>query len=216
MVTGACEDGFHLRHVNLERDIRVTAWHDLRLARAGELSVGEGLPLLFQRGIELGRASSLGRQLSEKLNATVIDESGQSRPCVMGSWTIHLARLLQAVVEQCNDKDGILWPPALAPFQVLLTPLSATPGSPALQIARSIRDQLAAQGVEVLLDDRDERPGVKFKDADLIGIPLRAGLGEKSLARDEIEIKPRGGAMTSVKTSDAVATLLQLVRQLAR
>ena len=211
MVTGANDDGFHLRHVNLGRDIQITQWHDLRTVRAGELCLTTGQPLKMQRAIEVGHVFKLGTKYSEKLNAVFLDETGKSRPCVMGCYGIGVTRTLQAIVEQCNDKDGIIWPLAVAPFQVLITPLAVAPGNPGLQLAEKLHQELEARGVEVLLDDRDERPGVKFKDADLIGIPFRIGIGEKSLARGEVEIKPRGRTILAAKIEQALETMMGLL-----
>jgi prolyl-tRNA synthetase len=126
----------------------------------------------------------------------------------MGCYGIGVTRTVQAIIEQCHDKDGIAWPLTTAPFAVCLTPLAVAPTSQAMQLAQRWLDELTAQGVEVLLDDRDERPGVKFKDADLIGLPLRVTLGEKSLARGEVELKPRTGSLMSVKTDDAIPAIL--------
>ena len=125
---------------------------------------------------------------------------------------IGVTRTLQAVIEQGNDKDGVIWPLSVAPYQVCITPLAVAPDSQAMQLAEKFYAELTAQGVEVILDDRDERPGVKFKDADLVGFPLRIALGEKSLAKGEVEIKPRDGAYQSVKIDEAVAAVLKRVR----
>jgi len=130
----------------------------------------------------------------------------------MGCYGIGVTRTLQAIIEQCNDKDGIIWPLAVAPFAVCITPLSVAPGSLAMSLAEQLHAQLASQGVEALLDDRDERPGVKFKDADLIGLPLRVTLGEKCLARGEVELKPRAGAVFAVKAEAAGAEVLAWLR----
>jgi prolyl-tRNA synthetase len=213
MVTGANEDGFHLRHVDISRDIQVTNWADLRTVRAGELCAVSGLPLKIQRAIEVGHVFKLGTKYSEKMNAFFLDEQGKSRPCVMGCYGIGVTRTMQAIIEQCNDKDGIVWPLAVAPYQVCITPLGVAPGSATMTLAEKIYEELTQQGVEVILDDRDDRPGVKFKDADLVGFPLRLSIGEKSLAKGEVEIKPRGGQMVLVKAEEAVARLVALVKE---
>src|SRR5580700_501567 len=122
----------------------------------------------------------------------------------MGCYGIGVTRTLQAVIEQCNDKDGIIWPLSVAPYQVCITPLAVAPESEAMKLAEKIYAELSARGVDVILDDRDERPGVKFKDSELVGFPIRIALGEKSLAKGEAEIKPRGGALQSVKSDAAV------------
>jgi prolyl-tRNA synthetase len=129
----------------------------------------------------------------------------------MGCYGIGVTRTLQAVIEQCNDKDGILWPLSVAPYQVCITPLNVDPGSEAMKLAEKYYAELTAHGVDVILDDRDERPGVKFKDADLVGFPIRLAIGEKSLAKGEVEIKPRGGALQSVKADAAVESVMKLL-----
>jgi prolyl-tRNA synthetase len=213
MTTGANVDGFHLRHVALERDIQVSKWADLRTVKAGERCAANGEPLKIRRAIEVGHVFKLGTKYSEKMNAFFLDEQGQSKPCVMGCYGIGITRTLQAVIEQCNDKDGILWPLAVAPYAVCITPLGVAPGSATMKLAEAIYGELSARGVEVILDDRDERPGVKFKDADLAGFPFRIGIGEKSLAKGEVELKPRGGALLPVKAEQAVERMIELLRQ---
>ena len=211
MTTGANEDGFHLRGVSVGRDILPTSWFDLRTVTAGEPCAKCGKPLKIQRAIEVGHVFKLGTKYSEKLNAYYLDADGKSKPCVMGCYGIGVTRTLQAVIEQCNDKDGIVWPLAVAPFQVCITPLAVAKDSPVMQLAEKLYTELSAAGVEVILDDRDERPGVKFKDADLVGFPLRLAIGEKSLAKGEVELKPRGGVLTAVKVEQAVANVRQFL-----
>ncbi|KAF0171411.1 MAG: prolyl-tRNA synthetase [Limisphaerales bacterium] len=211
MTTGANEDGFHLKGVSLGRDIKVTTWFDLRTVTAGEPCAKCAKPLKIRRAIEVGHVFKLGTKYSEKLNACFLDADGKSKPCVMGCYGIGVTRTLQAVIEQCNDKDGIIWPLAVAPFQVCITPLAVAKDSAVMQLAEKIYAELTAAGVEVILDDRDERPGVKFKDADLVGFPLRIGIGEKSLAKGEVELKPRGGALTLVKAEEAVAKVREFL-----
>ena len=215
MVTGANEDGFHYRNVGMERDVRVGQWADFRTVRVGELSVGAGAPLKIRRAIEVGHVFKLGTKYSEKMNANYLAEDGQRRPCVMGCYGIGITRTLQAVIEQCHDDFGISWPVSVAPYQVCLTPLSILPGSQPLAQAEKLYAELSAAGVEVILDDRDERPGVKFKDSELVGFPLRVNLGEKSLAKGEIEIKPRNAPMFSVPIDEAGARVLAWVREQA-
>lgn len=211
MTTGANEDGFHLKNVSIERDIKVTAWFDLRTVAAGEPCAKCGKPLKIRRAIEVGHVFKLGTKYSEKLNATFLAADGSRNPCVMGCYGIGITRTLQAVIEQCNDKDGILWPLSVAPYQVCITPLSVAPDSQAMKLAEQFYAELSAKGVEVILDDRDERPGVKFKDSELVGFPLRIGLGEKSLARGEVEIKPRNGALQAVKIEAVLETVLKWI-----
>jgi prolyl-tRNA synthetase len=208
MTTGANEDGFHLRHVDIARDVAVNQWSDLRLAAAGEPCTHCGQPLKIRRAIEVGHVFKLGTKYSEAFNACFLDETGKKNAAIMGCYGIGVTRTLQAVVEQCNDKDGIVWPASVAPYTVCVTPLTVTPESAVMKLAERLYSELTAHGVEVILDDRDERPGVKFKDSELIGFPIRLGIGEKSLAKDEVELKPRGGTLALVKTNDAVRTVL--------
>ncbi len=199
MTTGANEDGFHLKNVSIERDIKVSDWLDLRTVTAGEPCGKCGKSLKIRRAIEVGHVFKLGTKYSEKLGSYFLDEAGARNPCVMGCYGIGVTRTLQAIIEQCNDKDGIVWPMSVAPYQVCITPLAVTAEHPCMVVAEKLYAELTALGVDVILDDRDERPGVKFKDADLVGFPIRVSIGEKSLAKGEVEIKPRNGAVQFVK-----------------
>jgi prolyl-tRNA synthetase len=211
MTTGANEDGFHLKNVSIERDIKVTAWFDLRTVNAGEPCVKCGKPLKIRRAIEVGHVFKLGTKYSEALNATFLDVDGSRKPPVMGCYGIGVTRTLQAVIEQGNDKDGVAWPLSVAPYQVCITPLGIAPESETMKLAEKFYAELAAKNIDVILDDRDERPGVKFKDSELVGFPIRIGIGEKSLAKGDVEIKPRTGAVQFVKIEAAVDTVLKLV-----
>ena len=213
MTTGANEDGFHFRHVALERDIKPTHWADLRTVVAGEPCAKCGKPLKVQRAIEVGHVFKLGTKYSVSLNALFLDESGKQQPAIMGCYGIGVTRTLQAVIEQSHDAAGIIWPLNVAPYSVCITPLSVAQGSEVMKCAEQIYSELTSRGIDVIIDDRDERPGVKFKDSELVGFPIRIGVGEKSLAKGEVEIKPRAGALISVKTGDAVARTVELVRQ---
>jgi prolyl-tRNA synthetase len=213
MTTGANEDGFHLKNVSIERDIKMTAWFDLRTVTAGEPCVKCGKPLKIRRAIEVGHVFKLGTKYSEKLNATFLDVDGSRKPSVMGCYGIGVTRTLQAIIEQGNDKDGIIWPLSVAPYQICITPLAVAPDSEAMNLAEKIYAELIARGVDVILDDRDERPGVKFKDSELVGFPIRIGIGEKSLAKGEVEIKPRGGALQPVKAAEAVEAVMKLLEE---
>jgi prolyl-tRNA synthetase len=213
MTTGANEDGFHLKNVSIERDIKVTAWFDLRTVGAGEPCVKCGKALKIRRAIEVGHVFKLGTKYSEKLNATFLDVDGSRKPSVMGCYGIGVTRTLQAIIEQGNDKDGVIWPLSVAPYTICITPLSVAPESEPMKLAEKIYSELAAKGVDVILDDRDERPGVKFKDSELVGFPIRIGIGEKSLAKGEVEIKPRGGALQPVKIAAAVEAVMKLMEE---
>jgi prolyl-tRNA synthetase len=213
MTTGANEDGFHFRNVSMERDIKVSAWFDLRTVTAGEPCVKCAKPLKIRRAIEVGHVFKLGTKYSEKLNATFLDTDGQRKPCIMGCYGIGVTRTLQAVIEQGNDKDGIIWPLSVAPYTVCITPLAVAPDSEPMKLAEKIYAGLKAKGVDVILDDRDERPGVKFKDSELVGFPIRIGIGEKSLAKGEVEIKSRGGTLQPVKTDAGVEAVMKLLEE---
>jgi prolyl-tRNA synthetase len=211
MTTGANEDGFHFKNVSIERDIKVTAWFDLRTVSAGEPCVKCGKPLKIRRAIEVGHVFKLGTKYSEKLNATFLDVDGSRKPSVMGCYGIGVTRTLQAIIEQGNDKDGVIWPLSVAPYTVCITPLAVAPESEVMKLAEKFYAELSAKNVDVILDDRDERTGVKFKDSELVGFPIRIGIGEKSLAKGEVEIKPRNGALQSVKIEDAIQAVLKLL-----
>ena len=211
MTTGANEDGFHLRHVQIGRDVQVNTWADLRTVSAGEPCPLCGKALKIQRAIEVGHVFKLGTKYSEALGAMFLTEGGKQEPLIMGCYGIGVTRTMQAVIEQSNDKDGIIWPLSVAPFAVCITPLSVAPESQGMKLAIEFYNELTRRGVEVLLDDRDERPGVKFKDADLIGFPFRIALGEKSLAKGEVEIKPRSGKVEPVKIEQAIERVMQLI-----
>ena len=211
MTTGANEDGFHFKNVSIERDIKVTAWFDLRTVTAGEPCAKCGKPLKIRRAIEVGHVFKLGTKYSEAFNATFLDEAGARKHSVMGCYGIGVTRTLQAVIEQGNDKDGIIWPLSVAPYQVCITPLAVAPESEAMKLAEKFYTELTAKGVDVILDDRDERPGVKFKDSELVGFPIRIGIGEKSLAKGEVEIKLRNDALQSVKIEEAMTAILKLL-----
>jgi prolyl-tRNA synthetase len=190
MVTGANQDGFHLRGVDVERDIAPRAWLDLREVRAGEACPACGQPLAAAKTIEVGHIFKLGTRYSEPLGAKVLDEKGAERPVVMGSYGIGIGRALAAVVEANHDADGIVWPVSVAPYEVVVTTLNPR-NVEAAEAGERLYAALRAAGIEVVLDDRDERPGVKFKDAELVGIPYRAVVGPKGLERGVVELVRR-------------------------
>jgi prolyl-tRNA synthetase len=212
MTTGANEDGFHFRNVSIGRDIQPTCWADLRTVLPGEPCVNCGKPLKMQRAIEVGHVFKLGTKYSKAFDAFFLDEAGKQQLSIMGCYGIGVTRTLQAVIEQSHDENGIIWPLSVAPYTVCITPLNVAPESEVMKQAEQIYSDLSGQGVDVILDDRNERPGVKFKDSELVGFPLRIGIGEKSLAKGEVEIKPRGGALILVKTEAAVEKLMELIR----
>jgi prolyl-tRNA synthetase len=203
-VTGANEADRHLVHVVFDRDYKVERFEDFRLVGAGETCPRcQKGTLRIDRGVEVGHIFKLGLKYSEKLNCNFLDKDGVSKPMVMGTYGIGIGRTAAAAIEQHNDKDGIKWPAQLAPFPVTILALGA--GEPA-EKAAAFEKELAAQGIEALVDDRDERPGVKFKDADLIGIPLRLTIGEKGLKEGIVELKDRRtGVMDKIPVEQAVA-----------
>lgn len=188
--TGANKDGFHLRNVNVTRDLAITRFGDFRRVRAGEPDPISGLPLKSRRGIEVGHVFVLGTKYSEKFNAVYTDDQKQTHPMVMGCYGIGVSRTMQAIIEQSHDADGIRWPWKVAPFQVIVTLLDPKDEA-ASATARKLAEAAESAGADVIVDDRDERPGVKFKDADLIGIPLRLTVGGRGLKEGVIELKWR-------------------------
>ena len=213
-VTGANEPNAHYIEVDQERDFSPSAFADLRLAVAGDLCprCGEGV-FESHRGIEVGQVFYLGRKYSESLGATYLDTEGRERPIEMGCYGIGISRLVAAAIEQNNDSNGIIWPFSIAPFHVLLLPINYK--DQAIQGASDrIYQQLQKRGVEVLIDDRDERPGVKFKDADLIGIPLRLTVGAKGLEKDCVELRwRRDGKTDEIPLGDAAQTIHSIITQ---
>lgn len=188
--TGANKDGFHLRNVNVARDLAVTKFGDFRRVRPGEPDPKSGQPLKVRRGIEVGHIFKLGTKYSEKFGAVYTDDQKQSHLMVMGCYGIGISRTMQAVIEQSHDADGIVWPWNVAPFHVLICVLD--PQLPEMmELAKKLALAAEGAGADVIIDDRAERPGVKFKDADLIGIPLRLTIGSKGLKDGIVELKWR-------------------------
>jgi len=208
MVTGANQDDFHLRGVDVSRDIAVETWLDLREVRSGEPCPACGGALEVQKTIEVGHIFKLGTKYSEALGASVLDENGKSRPIVMGSYGIGIQRSMAAVVERHFDEAGIVWPLSVAPYEVVITQVNAKDAE-TTDAAGALYDALVARGIEVILDDRDERPGVKFKDAELVGFPYRITVGPKGLKDGKVEVvrrKTRQGRDVDLqKAADAVA-----------
>jgi prolyl-tRNA synthetase len=204
MTTGANEDDYHVRGVDVH-------WLDLREVREGEGCPSCGEPLRVVKTIEVGHIFKLGTRYSEALGATVQGEDGKSHPIIMGSYGIGIERAMAAVVERCHDDNGIVWPVSVAPYEVVVTVVK--PGDPAtLEAGERIYDALRGDGIEVLLDDRDERPGVKFKDAELIGIPWRVTVGPKGIAEGKAEIVRRAtGDAESVDLQKAAAKVSEAV-----
>jgi prolyl-tRNA synthetase len=190
MTTGANKDDHHIRGVDVSRDFDVDQWVDLR-----EVQAGEGCPqcdsgvLEIFKGMEIGHIFKLGTKYSESMGATVLNQDGKEVPIIMGSYGIGVDRILSVAVEQHHDEDGIIWPKSLAPFDVVVT-ITNMKQDDLRQAGERLYEELQGAGLEVLLDDRDERAGVKFKDADLIGIPYRITIGKK-VAEGVVELFDR-------------------------
>jgi prolyl-tRNA synthetase len=188
---GANRDEVHLRGVNWERDCPLQQVEDLRQVVEGDPSPdGQGL-LQIKRGIEVGHIFQLGTKYSEAMNARVLNENGKNVPMTMGCYGIGVSRIVAAAIEQNHDDRGIIWPASMAPFQLAIVPLNMQKSAAVASAAEDLYQQLQAAGVEVLLDDRNERPGVKFADMELIGIPHRIVIGDRALGEDKIEYKGR-------------------------
>ncbi len=189
-IVGANEDGFHIKNVNHERDFKPTKTADLRMAKAGDKDPTGPGHLKSYRGIEVGHVFYLGTKYSEKMSAQFLTPEGKLKPIEMGCYGIGVTRTVQAAIEQSHDNDGIIWPMAIAPYHVHLCVLD--PKDPTIAIAaEQFMFDWQAEGVDVFIDDRDERPGVKFKDADLLGFPIRVVLGKRGLDNNEIEVVER-------------------------
>ncbi len=208
-VSGANRPHYHLKGIKAERDFSAE-WHDIHVAKAGDSCVKCGQALTAERVIEIGNIFKLGTRYSSSLKAFFLDENGQERPIIMGSYGIGPARIAAAAVEQNNDKDGIVWPRSIAPFAVEILPLNMNDPK-TVEVAEQLYRNLREKGVDVLMDDRAERAGVKFKDADLIGIPFQVIIGEKNLKEGLLEIKNRKTRETvKVKIIEAVEETVKL------
>ncbi|MGI5921730.1 MAG: proline--tRNA ligase [Syntrophomonadaceae bacterium] len=188
---GANQDDYHYKNVNIGRDFVPEAVVDVRSATAGDICphCRQG-KLQAVRGIEVGHIFKLGTKYSQAMDAVFLDQKGKEQLMVMGCYGIGISRTMAAAVEQNNDQHGIIWPIPIAPYQVIIVPVNAK-NRDQMQAAHNIYDQLQEKGIEVIMDDRDERAGVKFKDADLIGIPVRITIGPKSLQENKVEVKKR-------------------------
>jgi prolyl-tRNA synthetase len=188
-VAGANKDGYHVRHVNFPRDFTASLVGDVALAVEGATCAHCGGVLQEANGVEVGHIFKLGDKYSKVMGATYLDDTGRQRPLIMGCYGIGVGRLLAAAVEANYDDDGIVFPISVAPFEVHLVPVGR--GVEAVKAADLLYDEWTAAGIEVLYDDRDESPGVKFKDSDLIGIPIRITVSARTLEQDAYEVKCR-------------------------
>jgi prolyl-tRNA synthetase len=210
-ITGGNKADTHLSSVSLDRDAAVTAYHDLCTAKTGDLCPKCRQPLKEMRGIEVGHVFKLGTKYSLSFDASYLDADGKKVPIVMGCYGIGVTRTLQAIIEQCHDDNGIQWPVATAPYTVAILLLNDKHDE-SRKAAEALAAQLEDKGIDVLLDDRDERAGVKLKDADLIGFPIRLVVSERSLSKGSIELKLRTQEKAElIPVADAVARVSALI-----
>ena len=211
---GANEKDRHYINVNPKRDFKDVIVADIRMVMEGDACPHCGAMLKMTRGIEAGQVFTLGTKYSEALHATFLDENGREKPLFMGCYGIGVSRTMAAAIEQNNDENGIIWPRAIAPFEVVVVPVNAK-NDAQLNIAEKIYTELKDKGVDVLLDDRKERAGVKFKDADLIGYPLRITVGPKAVDEDSVELKVRrNGDMVNVSGAEAATRAVEMLKEL--
>jgi prolyl-tRNA synthetase len=212
MTTGANRDGFHFRGVSIDDHIKVETWADLRKAKAGEPcpKCNEGRLEVF-KAVEIGHIFKLGTRYSERMGARVLTADGTEVPIVMGSYGIGVERVMVSTVELYHDDAGIIWPVSIAPFHIVITPVNVREATQ-LSVAEKLYDELQAAGVETLLDDRDERAGVKFNDAELIGIPLRITVGKK-IKDGRVELTSRATRLSEdVPVESVVGTVQSKLR----
>jgi len=203
-VSGANKPHYHSKGIRPGKHF-TAEWHDITLAKKGDMCAKCNAPIRIERVIEIGNIFMLGTKYSVPLKAFYLDEKGQEKPIIMGSYGIGPARIAAAAIEQNHDKDGIIWPKSIAPFNVEILPLNINDAG-TMETTERIYKELTEKGIEVLMDDRDERAGVKFKDADLIGIPLQLIIGEKNLREGLVEIKDR-------KTKEAVKVKVEIAEE---
>ncbi|WP_322795858.1 proline--tRNA ligase [Tepidiforma sp.] len=207
LVAGANEPDYHLKNTNHGRDWNATLVAEIALAREGDACRRCGAALAMRRGIEMGHVFKLGTLYSEKMGVYYLDERGERRPCVMGCYGIGVERMLAAIIEANHDADGITWPWEVAPFDVHVVVLGGEDPAVADALAR-LETELAAAGLEQLIDDRDDSPGIKFKDADLLGMPKRVTVSPRALERGGVELRDRRTGATSVVAIEEAARLV--------
>jgi prolyl-tRNA synthetase len=212
-VTGANEKDAHLTYVNTGRDFQVSQFVDIRKFSPGDLCPLCGKETRTDKGIEVGHTFKLGTKYSQAMEATFLDDQGKEKEMVMGCYGIGVGRTVAAAIEQSHDQNGIIFPMPIAPFQVLILPVNINIGL-LKKTAEQLYQTFSENGIEVLYDDREETPGVKFKDADLIGIPLRVTLGEKNLKKGLVEIKKRRtGEISLVKKEEVLSKIKEMIDQ---
>jgi prolyl-tRNA synthetase len=212
-VCGANEENFHFTNVNPERDFKVTAYTDLRFIKEGDPSPDGQGTIVFAKGIEVGHVFKLGTRYSEAMNAEILDENGRTKPMIMGCYGIGVSRTMAAVAEQFNDENGLVWPTNISPFDVHLIAVNMKDDAQS-DLAAELYSDLQKAGMEILFDDRQERPGVKFADSDLIGLPVRVTVGKKA-SEGIVEVKIRkNGEMQEVHKDDLADTLKNILQEL--
>ena len=208
-VCGANEDGYHVKGVTWSRDVPNAEFADIREIVSGDASpCGEGT-LEIRRGIEVGHIFQLGTKYSETMNATVLDEQGRSQPMVMGCYGIGITRIVAAAIEQNHDENGIIWPAAMAPFDVAIVPLGLDKSEVVREATEQLYSACETAGLSVFMDDRAERPGVKFAEMELLGMPLRVTVGERSLAEGKLELTVRRTGETEMIAPDQILDRIQ-------
>ncbi|WP_301962177.1 proline--tRNA ligase [uncultured Megasphaera sp.] len=213
-VTGANKHGYHYKNVNPKRDFQNVTVATIRLMTKDDVCPHCGAPIDIVRGIEVGQVFELGTKYSEALNATFLDQNGKAKPYVMGCYGIGVTRTIAAAIEQFHDDKGIMWPVAIAPYEVVVVPVSSK-DEEQMKIAEGLYTQMKGMGVDVLFDDRNERAGVKFNDADLIGYPVRITVGKKSAADQTVEIKIRRTGHEEVAAiADSAARVQAILNEL--
>jgi prolyl-tRNA synthetase len=213
-VVGGNKKDLHLRNVNMERDFHVDAFGDLRVIMSDDSCPRCGSGIRFRKGIEVGHIFKLGTKYSKTMGAVFLDQHGKEKPIIMGCYGIGLGRTVGAAIEQYHDKDGIIFPIPIAPFEVVILPLQIHE-SKVIEAAEKIYRELLDNGLDVLLDERDMSPGYKFKDADLLGTPLRITVGTRSLKNSQVELKVRSEEESSrISLTEASAIVMKKVDEL--
>lgn len=208
LISGANEDGYHFKNIDLQRDCKIDGYADLRIVQVGEADILSDSPLKVVNAIELGHIFKLGTKYSEALGAKFLDENGKEKPIIMGSYGIGVERVLACILEQNHDENGIIWNKLIKPYHVHILGLNYDKSEQVADVCNKLSSELEEKGFEVLIDDRKERPGFKFKDADLIGIPIQVVVGQRGLEENKIEFKYRNsGEKLEIEPSKVLETV---------
>jgi prolyl-tRNA synthetase len=212
-VAGANKRDRHMLNVNFERDFKIDRWGDIRTATIDDSCPKCGAKIEVERAIEVGHTFKLGTKYSKPMGAKFLDEDGKEKPAIMGCYGIGVNRIIATCIEKSYDKDGIIWPFSLAPYHVIVLPLN-TAHKETMDIAERLYTELLSLNIEVIIDDRSESAGIKFKDADLIGFPVHVVIGEKNLKNGKIELKTRKDKKVELLSDkDAVKRVLEILKQ---